>query len=97
MNYEVLLWIVFPVVVALVAVISSLVVTWRTRRVVYRVLQFVASLFVLLVVAVSLLFLYWMFAGKAYLEYEPYWGIGAGVIIVITQMFLFRSQRHDVA
>ncbi|HEU5071662.1 MAG TPA: hypothetical protein VFV96_14755 [Verrucomicrobiae bacterium] len=92
MSIEALLWGILPTMVALCAVIVSLFVACRARR----VLHFVASAVVIGAVAWSLLILYRIFILGAWPTYLPHLAIGVALFIVMAQTFLFRSKRHDV-
>ena len=93
MSIEALLWGLLPTIVALCALIVSLFVTFRARR----VFHFAASAVVIATVVWSLLILYRIFVLGAWPSYLPHLAIGVVLIFVIAQTLLFRSKRHDLA
>ena len=93
MSIEALLWGILPTIVALCAVIVSLLVAFRARR----ILQFATSGIVIAAVAWSLLILYRILVLDAWPTYLPHLAIGVVLIIVIAQTIVFRNRRPDVA
>ena len=93
MNIEALLWGLLPTVVSLFAVLLSLFVAFKARR----VFHYVASGVVLTSVAWSLLILYRIFVQDAWPTYVPHLAIGVTLIIGIAQTYVFRRSTHHVA
>ena len=84
---------ILPTVLAIAAVVSSVMVACRARH----ILHFVISAVVLAGVAWSLLILYRIFVLGAWPTYLPHFVIGILLFVVVAQIFLYRSRRHDVA
>ena len=84
---------VLPTVLAIAAVVSSLMVACRSRRFGHWII----SAIVLAGVAWSLLILYRIFVLGAWPTYLPHYVIGILVVVVITQICWHRNRRHHAA
>jgi hypothetical protein len=90
MSIEALLWGLLPTAISLGAVGVSWRIVFKARR----VLHFIASGVVVVVVAWSLLMLYAVFVRGAWPSYLPHLAIVAVLAIVAAQMLLFKRQTQ---
>ena len=89
MDYGALIFFgILPTVLAIAAVVSSLIVSYKARRVAH----FLISALVVAGAAWSLVILYRIFERGAWPTYLPYLIIGILLVIAIAQIVLFRGR-----
>ena len=93
MKVETLVFGLLPTIIALGAVVLSLYVAFKARR----IYQYAASGFVVAAVAWSLLVLYAMFVGHAWPTYLPYLVIGGAAVMVVAQTLVLRTGQRGAA